>query len=578
MNSRTLIAATLLLIAPLALRAQEEEPVYNESVVVKGSYKPVIQQAEKLNFPTPITDTLIQHHFLYSISPTRLQARYEPTRIRAARLVGEPATKLYNNYIRVGMGNYWSPLADLYWSSTRDKLKTYGIRLNHRSSWDKLPQYGPNHFGQTTGTLFGKYIVGNVLQLSADASYEHDHNLYYGGMPDSVMHTLIGNVRSDYDHKDYRASYNVASLNLGLRNMELDANQLGYEANAHLADLWALYGQNELRLNLAGNIHYGFIIAGKYRTIAYLHAEWDAYRNALTPTGTMPLGYSPTTQPDTLLGYRNIVKVNPYADFMFRGLQFHVGALAGWDGYTSPGATFHLFPDVSVSKQLLNNNLVLSLCAAGGLDANSLNSIRLTNPYIAPAAQLRATRHYDFIFHTRYTLSKKLEANAEINYQLLRNDISFLPSSDYNLLLLFSPYYFDNNRLTVGGDITFVNDEMLTLRAGGHFYHYTLPTEGQKLLYRPDWDATLTAHVNYIDRWLLHIGATLLGRMQANTYPNNIVLPMRYGFDLGVEYRHNRALSFFIQADNLAFQRYFYWEGYPSQRGVITLGLTYTIN
>ena len=90
---KTIISAALLLLAS-ALWAQNDD-VYNESVVVKGSYTPVIEQAEKLYFPASISDTLgrIDHTFQYSITPTRLRATYQPTRIRAARIIGEPATK-----------------------------------------------------------------------------------------------------------------------------------------------------------------------------------------------------------------------------------------------------------------------------------------------------------------------------------------------------------------------------------------------------------------------------------------------------------------------------------------------------
>ena len=52
---------------------------------------------------------------------------------------------------------------------------------------------------------------------------------------------------------------------------------------------------------------------------------------------------------------------------------------------------------------------------------------------------------------------------------------------------------------------------------------------------------------------------------------------MRYGLNMEVEYRHNKALSFFLKADNLLFQRYYYWQNYPSYRGLFLLGLTYTI-
>ena len=78
----------LAIISPFIFHLSPCQAQYNESVVVKGSYTPVIEQAEKLNFPAQVSDTLsrIEHAFHYSITPTRLRAMYEPTRIRAARI------------------------------------------------------------------------------------------------------------------------------------------------------------------------------------------------------------------------------------------------------------------------------------------------------------------------------------------------------------------------------------------------------------------------------------------------------------------------------------------------------------
>lgn len=577
---KTIILAALVALA-FPMKAQ-----YNESVVVKGSYTPVIDQAEKLNFPAQVTDTLsrIERSFHYSITPTRLRAMYEPTRIRAARVIGEPATKLYNNYLRLGFGNYWSPLADLYWSSTRDRLKTYGVRINHFSSWDKLaklPEYGSAQYGNTGVTLFGKYILGDVLQLSSDLSYEHDHNLYYG-FTDNTLQTVLNQTRSAISLSDYSASYNVATWNVGIKNMELDANKLGYAANVHLSDLWSIWKQNELNLNLCGDVHYGFNIANQYKGIAYLHAEWDAYR--YNYSGDAPLGRNATvlTLDPNYVG--NLVKVNPFAVFLFRGLNIHAGVTMGWDAINNSHSTiFHFYPDVTVSKKLMKDRLVLSLAATGGLDANSLNSIRQINPYVMPEistwASAGATSHYDFVGHARWTLSRKLEANAEVSYSLRENDITFRISPLYDLGNVYEVVYTPCNRLTAGGDITFVNDEMITLRAGGHYYHYSYPSVGALVpawvsYYRPDWDAMLSAKVNYHDKWFFYLEGQLLGKMDAD---GGQTLPMRYGVNAEVEYRHNRALSFFLKMDNLAFQRYWYWANYPSQRGLFIAGLTYTI-
>ena len=605
-----LAAAAIFNISLTTCEAQE----YNESVVVKGSYRPVIEQHDKMYFPAVISDSLgrMEHTFNYDIAPTRIKSFYEPSRIKAARIVGEPATKLYNNYMRLGFGNYWTPLADLYWSSTRDRKKTYGLRINHLSSWDKLSavgsedihseaarNYGANHFGNTGVTLFGKYIVGSKLQISSDISYEHDHNLYYG-FNDSTLQAAMGLTRDSIKLADYLASYNVAQWNIGIRNMELDAKKLGYSANIHLGDLWGVWGENEFNTNINGDIHYGFNIMNQYKGITYLHLEWEHYSN-ITPDGELPLGYVGTVPPmpivaDTVNG--DIVKINPYVDFIFRGLQFRTGLLVGWNDYPHGGIDkrTYFFPDITVSKKLMKDNLVLSIAAVGGIDANSLNKMRQINPYIEPDALGGSTVHYDFIGHARWNMSKKLEANAEVSYSLLRNDLTFFLSPMYSLNNVYAPLFLDDNRLTAGADITFVNDEMITLRAGGHYYLYNVVDNNSpasittQMPYRPNWDALVAADLNYHNKWFFHLEGQLLGSMvgagtQLSTSGSTPVLeivntesvPMRYGVAAEVEYRHNRALSFFLRMDNLAFQRYWYWTNYPSQRGLFIAGLTYTI-
>ena len=267
--------------------------------------------------------------------------------------------------------------------------------------------------------------------------------------------------------------------------------------------------------------------------------------------------------------------INPYADFMFNGLQFHAGFTMGWDGFTADNAvTFRFFPDLVVSKKLMNDAMVLSVGATGGFDPNNWDVIRKANPYVGPNAEQRATRRYDLLGHMRWSLSKKLEFNAEISYSFLQDDLTFSLDTAYKLLNVFRTHYFDNNRFTMGADIAFVNDEMLTLRAAGHYYHYNLKGGESVALYRPDWDISLTADVNYKDKWFFHLEGLLLGSMEGDF---GETLPVRFGLNAEVEYRHNRALSFFLKMDNLTFQRYNLWVNYPSQRALFLIGLTYTL-
>ena len=613
-NRIPVILTTLcLLAAGNVCRAQSDSNVYNERVVVTSRYKPVVEESQKVNVAPTITDTVatMPKNLSYDIATTRLTSLYQPSRIKAARIIGEPATRLYNNYVKVGFGNYWSPLAEFYYNSLRSSDRTFGVRATHRSSWGTIGHavdtiYSPDHYGQapfsyTDITAFGKYITKNHLQLSADLGFQNDFTRYYG-FSDSTLHRVLAVPRDSILRSDYRISYNTAGLNLGVKTLNTDVNALGYEANLGITDLFATYGQNEFNINVDGNIHYGFTIAQQYKAIAYLHLTYDGYANSFNPK-QLPLGYDRTLAvglADTANGrcalsdskYRRLYNVNPYIDFIFSGFQIHAGAVVALDGYNIPEIEPRVYPDAVVSKSFFHDLVNVALSARGNIEAVSWNKLRLVNPYIAPNSAVRATSHYDFGANIRLNLSKKIDFNLYGFYSYLNDDLSFRLNEQYRLQNVFSPVYDSLTRIKVGGNFVFLNDEMLRLELKGNYYIYhnnkTITVDNKPvelpLYYRPDFDAALAATVNYNNKVIGRAEFQVLGTMPYATVKDQtgadstLTLPMRLGLNLEVEYRHNKALSFFLKFDNLLFQRYFYWQNYPSYRGLCLVGLTYTIH
>lgn len=608
------VAVVNFIAAGINCHAQQDSNVYNERVVVTSRYKPVVEESTKINVAPTITDTVstLTKSFTYDISTRRLTSLYEPSRIKAARIIGEPATRLYNNYLRLGMGNYWSPLAEIYFNSLRSQDKTFGVSATHHSSWgsigrkcDSLPS--PTHYGQAPFSLtdinvFGKLITNNSLQLSADLGYQNDFNRYYG-FSDSTLNNVLGMERDSLIKSDYNAVYNLAQLNLGLKTLNTDVNALGYEANLSVKDLWASYSQNELNINVDGNIHYGFTLAQKYKGVAYLHLTYEGFLQNFDPV-TLPFGCdnildAALLNRDDSTGksiladnsFKNLYKANPYLDFIFSGLQIHAGAIVALDAFNDNRGKVHLYPDASVSKSFFNQLLMATLSAEGNIDANSWNVIRQINPYIAPNSLSKATSHYDFSAKVRLNISKKMDLNVYGTYSVLNDDLSFALHPQYRLQNVFTPIYDSLNRIKVGGNFVFVNDEILRLEVKGNYYIYkNRKTElrGDEyvelpLYYRPSFDAGVAATFNYNDKVFARLEFQTLGRSPyatttaADGADSTLYLPLRYGMNLEVEYRHNKALSFFLKADNLLFQRYFYWQNYPSYRGLFLLGLTYTI-
>jgi hypothetical protein len=89
-NRIPVILTTLCLLAVgNVCRAQADSNVYNERVVVTSRYKPVVEETQKVNVAPTITDTVatMPKNLSYDITTTRLTSLYQPSRIKAARII-----------------------------------------------------------------------------------------------------------------------------------------------------------------------------------------------------------------------------------------------------------------------------------------------------------------------------------------------------------------------------------------------------------------------------------------------------------------------------------------------------------
>ena len=610
MKRTTLSAAaalSLMLCGTIHTQAQNRDTAtYNESVIVVGDYKPVLDQYYKINVAPRIVDTAtgLQHTFQYNITPRRLTSVFQPTRIKAAKIVSEPTSRLYNNYLRFGLGNYWSGLLDGYYMSTRDKHLAYGARFYHNSSWGSVgpkadpADYAPTFYGrapysETQLSLFGRYIIKDNIEVSSSLDYTNDYTLLYG-FSDSTLHAALLTRRDSISRSDYRSAYNHLAWNAGVRSLNTDINRLGYEVRTRVAQLWGHYQTDEFNASVDGTVHYGFPLFSKNKGIAYLHLRYERigdHLDSLSPTDA-PLGA------DTALfcagrGVRsaaNLLTIHPYVDFHLSQFKIHAGLSGVWDGSSdtllsvasteADRNTFCLFPDVVVSTNLLDDAMSLSAGFTGGLTPNTWNALRLYNPYWIANTPTSTLRHYDIFGHMRFNFSKRIELNAHAEYSTMSHlAYMMVDTSCYALGNVFTSALTDADRLRIGASLTVVNDEMLQAELAANYYAYF--SDLDYLPYMPQWDASLKVNVNFKNQLLLHLQTTLMGKTKcgdptlASVEPT--VLPMRYGLGVEAEYIHTRAISFFLRFDNMLAQRYYLWQNYPSRRFMLMGGLTYTI-
>ena len=129
--------ATLIIFSLLSLEGWCQD--INKEVFVVSSYRPEVADADKISQLPTIDDTMkLAVGADYTVLPSHLKSTFNPRAIRPATMVGTPLDKLYNSYLKVGLGNYVTPLVEFNIQNLRSRKYVVGAYVYHKSSMSKL--------------------------------------------------------------------------------------------------------------------------------------------------------------------------------------------------------------------------------------------------------------------------------------------------------------------------------------------------------------------------------------------------------------------------------------------------------
>ena len=189
-------------------------------------------------------DTATVHNsFDYSIQSIRENVPFEPQPIKAAKFSGEPLVRLYQNYLRVGFGNYVTPLADLFVNNTRSDKYAIGLAASHRSSWWRIKDLGDAQFSNTEAALYGKKFFSKYT-LATSVDYANKMNQYY-----AAKHYFKEVWNQDMSSP--KRSVNTLGVNASLNPNNAESNDFNISASAGYRYTWDTYAMGEHNLNFS---------------------------------------------------------------------------------------------------------------------------------------------------------------------------------------------------------------------------------------------------------------------------------------------------------------------------------------
>ena len=531
-----------------------QTPIKKEVEVVKP-YEPTVSDANKINVLPQIKDSVtIRPAFNYSIVPMMVSTEYIVPSINAAKMLAMPIPKLYKSYLKLGYGNYSTPLAEVYVNSLRSKKFTAGLFLRHQSSKgsetldNKRNAYAG--YSESSAEVFGKRFLKKAY-ISADAGVRGNTVYRYGYNP--KIDTLLqnGNIRQ---------SYMLASVNTGIHSLNTDSSKLTYHVGLGYNYFKEREARAEHEMKIAGQ--FNRLFQGKMFGI---NTSFDLLKrnNLLDSTGNA----------------NGLFVLNPWIGISSNEFRLQLGFNANFDkqnGSLKP----HLYPKAELQFNAVKDVLIPYVGVNGQIKNHSYQEIAFENPFINPNLLVRNSNiKTSFYGGVKGSLGAKASYVLRVDFSTINDQYFFVNDTITKLRNQFTVVY-DNVDLFNGyGEINYDFSESLVFGLKGNIYKYTVVRE-QYAWHKPSYDLTFSSKYNLRNKILVNLDVLSVGKRYAKEYDKLITSKELSGivdFNLGLEYRYTKILSAWIHINNLTAAKYYTWNQYPAQRFNLMVGFTYSL-
>ncbi|MFO7853246.1 MAG: hypothetical protein ACQERS_13810 [Bacteroidota bacterium] len=579
MNKRVLSCfVILLLILQASAHAQRGQEEIRREVTMYNPYKPSLNKAAKINFSPEMGDTTVTApEFHYTVSATPFMPEYEIKTISAARLQPDPLPKLYKGYLNLGFGSYFSPVGELSISSERSRNSLAGIYLGHESSFGRLRiNDATKVYGGYMDNMAKIYATRFFRRAALDANIDFDHirRHAYGGDPILLEPREINRDSLKIEYFNPRATIKLYST-------RLDSSKMFYDIQLH----YKLLYQNSL---------YYQHLAGLKGDLGY---DMDIFYAGLR------FAYEMLTIPNIEDKFRHTVSLNPAISKRSTNWNFRLGLKLITDSryYEIPGpreykTKLFFYPDLKFQFSVIPTILQMFVGLDGEYKNNNANEIIYTNPFIVaqstngliePSDNLYTISPTDTKLRVKGGLTGHATENSgyslKISYSLFEDMVFY--TNDLLQGRGFVPIYDNGELLEVQAEFSSNINQELSLSFNAGYYDYRMGAQ-EKPWHKPSWDGKIELNYNLRDKILAHANVYGMSKRYARFGPMPYSsstdyevneLPVYLSLNIGLEYRYTKILSFWARLNNIASNRYYEWNFYPSQRLLFMAGFTYSL-
>jgi len=547
--------------------AMAQVKTYNEEITVVAPFNPIIPDAFKISANPEISDTMARvPQMNYNVMPRQAEVSPVIEPLPAVKLVAEPISKLYRNYIRGGGGNYASIYGELFMSSLRSKKYLSSVHLKHLSSAGDITDYGPAANSRQEAEINGTRYF-NEHALEGKIFYNRDGLHLYGYKPANFPDTVI-------KKENVQQRYHTAGAAVKFSSTYKDQDKLNH-----------VFG---LSYNYMGGLN--GIKDNNLQFITTIDKRFDLFQLEKEQVLGITASYNFLNQHNSM-GYTNsgILLINPFIKAEYNEYSFMAGFKlnVATDTLTTKG---HLYPVAEAKLELIPDALKLFAGISGGMERTSLQNTTEQNLFISPVMP------WDFVYNKfniyggfLSNISSSVNFNGSIASNTYDNYPFFITDTSSYLMNTFTLVYDHMSVVKIKGELEFIKTARLRLALNGTYAHYK--TNQEHAWYKPSYEFEFNGRYDIQSKIAITMKAVVTGPVWASvpvTDPlSDGIGPQPYIFEsqklkgwgdinLGLEYRFTKALSAWLNFNNLTNSKYYRWNNYRSYGINVLGGVSYT--
>jgi hypothetical protein len=476
--------------------------------------------------------------------------------------------KIYNSYVKLGIGYPVMPLGEIYINSVRNRQYNWGIHAKHLSNWTKIKGYAPAYYDNNSLDLFGT-MLKKKYSLSGEIDFFNNGNRLYG-IKDEAVHK--DSIRQRFNNIGAAVYYASRGKDSATFHYQFGAKYAHFMDLRHKSDSTKKRFGRENILNITS--HY------KYRMKNHLFSgdfniDYNGYKYGETDT-VLSNGIQGRKRSDFILTLA--------PEFSTFGDKWLVRVGAGLVLDMDNNTKFNIFPKFHFQYRMFDDVFIPYLGVTGGLNQTTFKSTTRENEFLLSSVDLKnEAQVFEAYLGFKGAITKTITFNTSARFGRYRETPFYVNDSISSNR--FDIIYDTMYRLNAEASISYQLNEKIKVDFIGNYFYYMLSTE-EFAWNRPDYQFVLRGTYDMFDKFVFNLDLTMQGGRKAKLYAaedgsleRNGVHYKKLGFladvNLGFEYRYSKRFSAFIQLNNLAAQKYLRYNNYPVQGFQILGGVTF---